>query len=1093
MKFRWYKHLSVALIIALLVSAMPVYAEEPTETKSATVIHFVKDGEATTLSAAHEFFSNPYIVVNNGTQFLEVEMTKSFALEFIINNDPGTIVSENADTIVKRYELKDVTDQFTATTKYKITTGGSLSSHEVTVVIGNDIDNTKAELIAAIAEADALTDRSVSFDTTIASAQAANTYLTKLAIMEAALLALQAAIAEHNQEEVTPTPEPVDPTLVMLSYVQAENKNVDFGSSMSPFILKTNVETRDRKTYLKVMYKKVANLVLTVNNSTGTLIDDSHPEDKLYEFLIASKTAPIPASISYSYGPISHTFNMFIIIDQDATDADRTALKDKIDEAKAVTEKGAILVQAIAAANENLNLVSRKATLAAHVTALQAALETNTAIEETLKGVAVIYHEASDKNTVNDEIGNIFMNPSVYTQNNRTFLRVDTDDLTEFAVTSNGKAATEVGENQLDLEISAVDAAQHIVVNYESNDTTVTLDVYVTIEPNATDEDRSTLTAKINEGNTIEGKDISLQTALDLAIADNNKTSHKQRLAAHVVNITAAIAANNAIVNTLKSATLNYVKSTDLNNSFDDSFASFFSEPQTYTIDGNNYIRVKVQNKLSLKLTVNQWNGKVVGFVYNADELTHFIMDYQVDANLNTPVISQVSYVSGSYVGRHDQYLVINQDATAEDRKALTAAINAAEAVIKKGTALISALNNAKAVDNLLTRKAVLNAQVKVLTDAIAANSTTAPPANVQIHEGSGLEVGKYEIGVKVLKDNSDDASYMDGSIDGMARLSVTKNKLTVYVILHDASMIQSLTVSGKNASIANKYAEDNVARYSFEVSTLTAPTNARIHVIATLPDGSILYDTKHDIRFSFDAAFKVDQWEDEGYVNKVANGETGTEQPEDTDTKTKTEAGTDGGETSGNNGNNNGSTNASPKFTDIDNSWAKAAIERAVSLKLVNGYSDGSFKPNQEINRAEFTAILVRAMKLEAAKGEVKFTDANKIQGWAKEYIQQAVEAGILTGYNDNTFRPSGDITRTEAAVMVVKALGLELVSEEELTFTDAAKIPAYARAYVATAVKHGLVTGYSNNTFGPTKVATRADAIALALRALDYRVSYK
>ncbi|HIW35052.1 MAG TPA: S-layer homology domain-containing protein, partial [Candidatus Paenibacillus intestinavium] len=166
---------------------------------------------------------------------------------------------------------------------------------------------------------------------------------------------------------------------------------------------------------------------------------------------------------------------------------------------------------------------------------------------------------------------------------------------------------------------------------------------------------------------------------------------------------------------------------------------------------------------------------------------------------------------------------------------------------------------------------------------------------------------------------------------------------------------------------------------------------------------------------------------------------------------------------------------------------------ERAVSLKLVNGYSDGSFKPNQEINRAEFTAILVRAMKLEAAKGEVKFTDANKIQAWAQEYIQQAVEAGILTGYNDNTFRPSGDITRTEAAVMVVKALGLELVSEEELTFTDAAKIPAYARAYVATAVKHGLVTGYSNNTFGPTKVATRADAIALALRALDYRVSYK
>jgi len=174
--------------------------------------------------------------------------------------------------------------------------------------------------------------------------------------------------------------------------------------------------------------------------------------------------------------------------------------------------------------------------------------------------------------------------------------------------------------------------------------------------------------------------------------------------------------------------------------------------------------------------------------------------------------------------------------------------------------------------------------------------------------------------------------------------------------------------------------------------------------------------------------------------------------------------------------------------FSDTASHWAKQAIDRAVKLGIVSGYPDGSFKPGATVKRSEWTAILGRALKLGGAKKELSFTDLSSIQPWARPFIEQALAAGIINGYADGSFQPNKEVTRAEAAVMIVRALKLPLEDESTLTFADKDDIPAFARAYVATAVKHGLITGLQDNRFSASKPASRADAVTLALRAVDY-----
>lgn len=189
-----------------------------------------------------------------------------------------------------------------------------------------------------------------------------------------------------------------------------------------------------------------------------------------------------------------------------------------------------------------------------------------------------------------------------------------------------------------------------------------------------------------------------------------------------------------------------------------------------------------------------------------------------------------------------------------------------------------------------------------------------------------------------------------------------------------------------------------------------------------------------------------------------------------------------------GNNGNNGGNTGGgsspSVQFRDTANHWASASIAQAVSSGFVNGYSDGTFRPNEAATRAEFIAMLSRAFGLEGGSADLPFTD--EIPAWARPYIANAVSKGIATGFSDRTFRPSGKLTRAEMTVMVVRALGLKTDLAATVSFSDADRIPAWARPAIAAAYAAGIVGGTGNNAFEPGKEATRAEVVSLLLAAI-------
>ncbi|CDZ75424.1 Hypothetical protein ING2D1G_1286 [Peptoniphilus sp. ING2-D1G] len=169
-------------------------------------------------------------------------------------------------------------------------------------------------------------------------------------------------------------------------------------------------------------------------------------------------------------------------------------------------------------------------------------------------------------------------------------------------------------------------------------------------------------------------------------------------------------------------------------------------------------------------------------------------------------------------------------------------------------------------------------------------------------------------------------------------------------------------------------------------------------------------------------------------------------------------------------------------EMSDVSGHWAEAAIRELISKNLINGYLDGTFKPDHNITRAEFIKILDGAFSLDSDK-ESSFED---IKGhWAKEYIDDAAGLGIINGYSEAVFAPDNNITREEMAKIMSGVLKLE--EKGELSFTDKEKIADWATEFVQKAVKAEIIKGYEDNTFRPGNNATRAEAATMILRSME------
>ena len=116
-------------------------------------------------------------------------------------------------------------------------------------------------------------------------------------------------------------------------------------------------------------------------------------------------------------------------------------------------------------------------------------------------------------------------------------------------------------------------------------------------------------------------------------------------------------------------------------------------------------------------------------------------------------------------------------------------------------------------------------------------------------------------------------------------------------------------------------------------------------------------------------------------------------------------------------NGSDNFNTSEITRFTDANNKWYSKGVNYAVGQGLINGYEDGTFRPDEKITRAEFTQMIANDIKTNGTKA-INFNDVNN--HWAKPAIEKVAGNGIINGYEDNSFRPNNNITRAEAVKML-------------------------------------------------------------------------
>ncbi|WP_208607721.1 S-layer homology domain-containing protein [Paenibacillus pectinilyticus] len=173
----------------------------------------------------------------------------------------------------------------------------------------------------------------------------------------------------------------------------------------------------------------------------------------------------------------------------------------------------------------------------------------------------------------------------------------------------------------------------------------------------------------------------------------------------------------------------------------------------------------------------------------------------------------------------------------------------------------------------------------------------------------------------------------------------------------------------------------------------------------------------------------------------------------------------------------------------DIAGHWAEADIRTALKAGIVHGYEDSTFKPNQFVSRAEFIVMLMNALHPNAGPEKLpSYTDCETIGEWAKQAIALAAKTNVVSGYGDGSFRPSEQLTRAQLAVVLANVLGASAVtSSAEVTFADASEIPSWALNAVGIAQKAGLMKGYAENRFGPLGIVTRAEAITVIVRLLQ------
>ena len=173
-------------------------------------------------------------------------------------------------------------------------------------------------------------------------------------------------------------------------------------------------------------------------------------------------------------------------------------------------------------------------------------------------------------------------------------------------------------------------------------------------------------------------------------------------------------------------------------------------------------------------------------------------------------------------------------------------------------------------------------------------------------------------------------------------------------------------------------------------------------------------------------------------------------------------------------------------QFSDLpSNHWARNEINALAKDNVVVGYPGETFRPEQPVTKAEFVTMVIKALWQENYEHELIYYYKDvPADHWAHEMIQIASEFDLLKGYSDGFFKPDENLKKAEAVKIVISAVDAGEVTEPIAkrylsVYKDANKIPASAILSAGKAVKYSLIANppSDNKYFNPTKLITRAE----------------
>ncbi|MGN0163054.1 MAG: S-layer homology domain-containing protein, partial [Candidatus Ornithomonoglobus sp.] len=159
---------------------------------------------------------------------------------------------------------------------------------------------------------------------------------------------------------------------------------------------------------------------------------------------------------------------------------------------------------------------------------------------------------------------------------------------------------------------------------------------------------------------------------------------------------------------------------------------------------------------------------------------------------------------------------------------------------------------------------------------------------------------------------------------------------------------------------------------------------------------------------------------------------------------------------------------------------WASEAVYSLVEMGIVNGRSEKLFAPTENVTRAEFAAMTVRAFDFKGSGTNPAFDDVDE-DDWFFDAVATAVENGIVNGVDEKNFAPDAVITRQDMCVILARALkqaGIDLNSDEDTVFSDIDSVSDYAQDAVAAMSSEKILNGYEDGSFRPQGSANRAEA---------------